>query len=165
MLCGFCGSFMQKVIGFSHSRNKQVKVVFQIDNKPSICDHCREDFFYSYDDLAQAYTVSSLLMKGRGIPERVKLGKYVEFQSDLVNHICKEQRYKNTDKIVEFYREDFHRLRDLTSTVFQIIERYDVYNVMRSCKKNPSTVNPSLKLKEFMQGKIKRKLKHLRKSY
>lgn len=160
-LCCFCGDFICKVRVLS-PRIRQVKVVFQVDGEPSMCDCCREDFFYSYDDLAYVYAVSSLLMVGKGIPESDEMGKYVEFQSYIVNHIRKEQRYKSPKEILEIYREEMHRLQDLTNTVFQIIERYEIYNFIGAYKGVPYSYNPALQLREFIQGKIKRNRKYIK---
>lgn len=157
VLCNICGQFIRREKVISPSEKKRVKVKFTVDQKLSMCDDCKREFFYDHDDLAFTYAISRVLLN-KGVPEANELGRYLEFQLYILNHIRVEHKYDDPKEIIEQHREELHHLRDFTNAVNEIIERYRrAWDFVSVIERVPASGNPFVEFRKFMQGKIRRK--------
>jgi hypothetical protein len=159
-LCEVCGRFIETRQVRSPSEQRQIKIVFDK------CSECKAKFPYTYDDMAITYAMARYLME-HNIPERGDLGRYLEFQLYMLNHICEEHKSESIGEILDAHNSDLRQLEELTGYANEVIERHRKARsiITEVVEMVPTSNNQSLLFKEFMRKKASQQLsqKSLRK--
>ena len=152
--CEICGKFIKEAVVISPSKDRQVKVSFDI------CEDCKKEFC-NYDTLAWTYGYARILIYKSfvGRSEKNRLKEYIRAQHLIFDPFLEDRKRKREpfDKILRAFREKFRLLRRSTEEVIRIINRYNKpeYGLLLGL---PTKGNPAKRFEGFIHRKMKRHL-------
>jgi len=152
--CELCGKFIKEAVVSSPSKDRQIKVVF------NLCDECKGEL-YDYNDLAQTYGYARVLIYKSfvGRSEKDRLKEYIRSQHLIFDPLLEDRKKKREpfDKILGDFRDKFRLLSRSTEEVLGIINGYSKpeYGVSLG---SPTKDNPAKRFELFIHRKMKRSL-------
>ena len=165
--CDLCGKFIKEERVVSPSKNRQVKVVFDI------CTDCRRELNYEpkehysyYDTLSILYAYARVLRDRFFVMEyeRSLLGEFARDLHLIFSDILSDERKRRSDfkEILKEVRGKLILLNDATAIASEIVRRYENrISLIEVLKIVPSTENIVIRFKNFLYQKMKRNLSRL----